>query len=158
MTNKVSIEIPAADLKAIKDAIAVLVAKLGPLLIALTEEDRKKLFKMGEASRPFVEKVMEYVVSNPEFLPPFTEVKEMQKDWKAISELLPVLNALMQLTSNLDDTLMEAGSEVMVPSASYYKSVQMAVKLGVPSAKPIEADLKVRFERKPKKPGSGSEG
>jgi hypothetical protein len=151
MDNKVSIQIPAADLKAIKDAVAVLQAKLGPLLIALTDEERRSLFKMGEASRPFVEKVLEYVVTNPEFLPPFTDVPEMQKDWKAISELLPIFNVLSQLCSNLDDTLMEAGSEVMVPSTAYYKSAQMAVKLGVPSAKPVVADLMVRWERKPKK-------
>lgn len=152
MENKVSIEINPADLQAIKDAVAVLVAKLGPLLIALTDEERKSLYKMGEASKPFAEKVMEYVVSNPEFLPPFTDVSEMQKDWKAISELLPIFNSLSQLCSNLDDTLMEAGAEVMVPANSYYKSVQMATKLAVPSAKPIYDDLKVRFERKPKRP------
>jgi hypothetical protein len=46
---------------------------------------------------------------------------------------------------------MEAGSEVMVPASSYYKSVQMATKLAVPSAKPIYEDLKVRFERRPKR-------
>ena len=152
MENKVSIEISPADLQSIKDAIAVLQAKLGPMLIALTEEERRSLFKMGEASRPFVEKVLEYVVSNPEFLPPFTDVGEMQKDWKAISDLLPIFNAMSQLCSNLDDTLMEAGSEIMVPSTAYYKSAQMAVRLGVPSAKPVVADLMVRWERKPKKP------
>lgn len=48
MENKVSIEISPADPKAIKDAIAVLVAKLGPILIALTKEQRRKLYKMGE--------------------------------------------------------------------------------------------------------------
>lgn len=153
MENKVSIEISPADLKAIKEAVAVLVAKLGPVLIALTKEQRRKLYKMGEASKPFVEKVMEYVISNPEFLPPYTDVPEMGKDWKTISELLPVLNALMQLSSNLDDTLMQAGAEVMLPSNSYYKSTELATKLGVPNAKTIYEDLRVRFERRPKKAG-----
>ncbi|WP_339880644.1 hypothetical protein [uncultured Algoriphagus sp.] len=58
---------------------------------------------------------------------------------------------MSQLYSNLDNTLMEAGSEIMVPSTAYYKSAQMAVKLGVPSAKPVVADLMGRWERKPKK-------
>lgn len=155
MENKVSITIPPADLQAIKDAVAVLVAKLGPLLIALTEDQRKSLAKMGEASRPFVEKVLEYVSSNPEFLAPYSDVPEMKKDWTAISELLPVLNALMQLTSNLDDTLMKAGAEVLTPSNAYYKSVQMAMKMSIPNAKPIYEDLRVRYERKPKKKEEG---
>ena len=157
MENKVSITIPPADLKAIKDAVAVLVAKLGPLLIALTEDERRKLTKMGEASKPFVEKVLEYVKSNPEFLAPYSDVAEMEKDFKAIAELLPVLNALMQLSSNLDDTLMKAGAEVMTPSNAYYKSVQMAMKMSIPNAKPIYDDLRVRYERKPKKKDDGLE-
>lgn len=94
---------------------------------------------------------MEYVISNPEFLPPYSDVPEMGKDWKAISELLPVLNALMQLSSNLDDTLKQAGAEVMLPANSYYKFTELATKLGVPNAKTIYEDLKVIFERRPKK-------
>ncbi|WP_339863848.1 hypothetical protein [uncultured Algoriphagus sp.] len=46
---------------------------------------------------------------------------------------------------------MEAGSEIMIPSTAYSKSAQMAVKLGVLSAKLVVADLMVRWERKPKK-------
>jgi hypothetical protein len=45
---------------------------------------------------------------------------------------------------------------VTYASDFYSKSVQMSVNLEVPSAKTIEADLKVRFERKPKKPGNGA--
>lgn len=153
MDNKVSIQIPSADLKAIQDAIKVLQDKLGPYLISLTQDERRGLTKMGEASRPFAEKVMEYVVTNPEFLPPFSDVAEMQKDWKAIGELGPVFNALNQLESNLDDTLMEAGSEVMEQANMYYNSVKSAVRASIPNAKPIYDDLKVRYERRSRRSG-----
>ena len=157
MDNKISIEIPPADLQAIKDAIAVLQTKLGPLLIALTTDQRKKRVKMGEASKPFVEKVLEYAVSNPQFLPAFASVPEMDKDWKAHQELNPVYNSLNQITSNLSDTLLELGHDLMKPANAYYKMVQVGVKMDVPNAKPIEADLAVRYERKPKKNGNGPE-
>ena len=157
MDNKISIEIPPADLQAIKDAIAVLQTKLGPLLIALTTDQRKKRVKMGEASKPFVEKVLEYAVSNPQFLPAFASVPEMDKDWKAHQELNPVYNSLNQITSNLSDTLLELGHDLMKPAKAYYKMVQVGVKMDVPNAKPIEADLSVRYERKPKKNGNGPE-
>ncbi|GAB2484911.1 hypothetical protein [Algoriphagus taiwanensis] len=156
MENKVSIEISPADLKAVKDAIAVLQTVLGPILIALSPEERKKRNKMGEASKPFVEKVLEYAKSNPEFLPAFAKVVEMDKDWKAHVDLGPVFNALNQLTSNLNDTLLEVGSDLMKPSNAYYKSVQMGVKMDVPNAKPIYEDLRVRYEQKPKKKENGA--
>ncbi len=151
MSNKISITIPAADLKAIKDAVAVLQVKLAPILIALTAQQRKERNKMGESSKPFVEKVLEFAGSNPEFLPAFASQPEMQKDWKAHSELGPVFNIMNQITSNLDDTLLELGSDLMKPANAYYKSVQMGVQMDVPNAKPINDNLKIRYEQKPKK-------
>jgi hypothetical protein len=157
MDNKISIEIPPADLQAIKDAIAVLAAKLSPVLIALTNEQRKKRYKMGEASRPFVEKVVEYSNSNPQFLPSFTNVVELLKDWKAYQELNPVFNALNQINSNLNDTLLELGVDLMRFANAYYNQVKQGVKMDVPNAKPIAADLKVRYEQKARKKENGTE-
>ena len=157
MENKVSIEIPPADLQAIKDAIAVLQAKLSPLLLALTPEQRKKRNKMGEASKPFVEKVLEYAISNPQFLPAFANVVEMQRDWKAHQELNPIFNALNQILSNLNDTLLELGVDLMKPANAYYNQAKLGVKMDALNAKPIAADLKVRYEQKRKKKDSGLE-
>ncbi|GAA0879797.1 hypothetical protein GCM10009119_27660 [Algoriphagus jejuensis] len=151
MENKVSIEIPAADLQAIKDAIVVLQAKLGPLLIALTPLQRKNRTKMGEASRPFVEKVVEYSGTNSEFLPAFAKAADLLQDWKAYQELTPVYNALKQLLSNLDDTMLELGVDLMKVSNAYYNQTKSGVKLDVPNAKPVYEDLRVRYEQKPKK-------
>jgi hypothetical protein len=150
MENKVSIEISKADLQAVKDAILSIGNILNPYLIALTDEERKTMLKMGEATEPFVAKVMDYVVSNPQFLNPFTDVPEMQKDWKAISDLLPIYRMMDQLCSNMSDTLMEAGREVLEPSLSYYNAVKMGVRMNVPDAKPIYEDLRKRWERRKK--------
>src|SRR5690606_9311291 len=111
-----------SDLQEIKSAIAVLQAKLGPLLIALTAKQRSSRVKMGEASIPFVLKVLEYAVSNPEFLPAFAKVSEMEEDWKAHAELNPLFNILNQITSNLSDTLLQLGTDLMKPSNAYYAS------------------------------------
>lgn len=157
MENKVSIVIPPADLQAIKDAIAVLQAKLGPLLIALTNDQRRGRTKMGEASKPFVEKALEYIRSNPEFLPAFANADEMDRDWKAHQELNPVYNLLNQLLSNLSDTLLELGYDLMKPANAYYNQAKIGVKMDVPNAKPVYEDLRVRYEKKSRKNGNGAE-
>ncbi len=151
MENKISYMIPAADLKLIKEAIAVLQAKLEPNLISLTVEERKSLNKMGEVSRPFVEKVMEYVEINPEFKSPYNNVDEMNKDWTLINQLGSVFNILNQIVSNLDDTLLEAGAEVLDQANKYYGSVQIAAKDGMPNSKKVYEDLAVRYERRSKR-------
>ncbi|WP_243739624.1 hypothetical protein [Algoriphagus boseongensis] len=123
---------------------------MNPYLIALTEDQRRKMLKMGEATEPFVGKVMDYVVSNPQFLNPFTNVPEMHKDWKAISQLLPILRTVDQLSSNLNDTVMEAGKEVLEPALAYYTAVKMGVRMNVPDAKPIYEELRKRWEKRSK--------
>ena len=57
-------------------------------LIALSPEQRRTMLKMGDGSEPFVEKVLDYVKTNPQFLPAVLSAEEMDKDWKLINQLL----------------------------------------------------------------------
>ncbi len=75
-------------------------------------------------------------------------VDEMQKDWTLISQLGPLYNILNQIVTNLDDTLMEAGAEVLEQANIYYASVQQAVKANMPNSKPVFEDLKVRYGKR----------
>jgi len=75
---------------------------------------------MGEVFRPLVAKVMEYVVINPEFRSLYNNVDEMNKDWTLINQLGSVFNILNQICSNLDDTLLEVGAEVLDQANKYY--------------------------------------
>lgn len=146
MENSISITIPPQDLQAVKDMLATIQGILEPYLIALTPEDRRRLLKMGDGSEPFVAKVMDYAVTDPQFLPPFVPLAEMNKDWEAVSGLLPIFRMVQQLQSNLSDTVMLTGSEAFEASLSYYNSVKMAARMNVPNAKTIYEDLSKRWE------------
>uniref|UniRef100_UPI00404AEA80 hypothetical protein n=1 Tax=Fulvivirga sp. TaxID=1931237 RepID=UPI00404AEA80 len=149
--NVISIEIPSGDLQVVKDALALIQTTLAPYLLAITPEQRQKLAKMGDGTEPFVSKVMDYAVSDPQFAPPYMEVTEMEKDFKAVGDLLPILRTVDQLQSNLDDTTMMAGSEAYIAALSYYNSVKMAAKMNVPGAKIIYDDLSKRFAKTSRK-------
>ena len=152
--NNLSFQIPEADLQAVKDALATIQSILSPYLMALTPEERRVLPKMGDGTTPFVSKVIEYADDNPEFVPPFVNVQEMKLDWNAVQDLMPLLRAVSQLESNLNDTVMLAGSESFVSSLSYYNSVKLAAKMNVPGAKVIYEDLRKRFEGNAKRSSS----
>jgi hypothetical protein len=113
---------------------------------------------MGEASRPFVGKVIEYVETNPEFKSPYNNVEEMNKDWTLINQLGPIYNVLNQIVSNLDDTLMEAGAEVLDQANKYYGSVQIAAKNGMSNSKRVYEDLAVGYEKRSKRRGGDPAG
>ena len=143
--NLVSIDIPEEDIKKVQDALTIVVDILRKYLIALSPEQRRMMLKMGDGSEPFVMKVMDYVKSNPQFLPPVLSAEEMDKDWKVINQLVPILRIVEQLSSNLSDTIMEAGSELYKACLGYYKGVELGAEMNYPDAKPIAVDLGKRF-------------
>ncbi|GAA0879630.1 hypothetical protein GCM10009119_25980 [Algoriphagus jejuensis] len=143
--NLVSVDIPDADITKVKDLLKEIMDLLGSHLIALTPEERRTMLKMGDGSGPFVDKVLDYIDSNPQFLPAIIDPKEMKKDWKTWNQLVPILRLVDQLQSNLSDTIMEAGSELYADCLGYYGGTQFGVKMNYPDAKPIEEDLAKRF-------------
>jgi len=150
--NRISLSISDADQTAINQAITALAALLQPMLVALDPEDRKALAKMNDRSIPFVEKVVQYVDSNPEFVPPYVDTAEFKKDFEVFMELREFLRPLLQVVGNLEDTTILSGSDAYEVARAYYKTVQQAVKMNVPNAQAIYDDLKPRFEQnvKPK--------
>jgi hypothetical protein len=52
-----------------------------------------------------------------------------------------------QLSDNIDDTEMIAGSEAYQAALAFYNSVKAAAAQDIPGAKEVYADLKTRFPR-----------
>jgi len=152
--NKISLSISNPDKTAINTAITALAALFEPMLVALDPDDRRTLAKMNDRSIPFVEKVVQYVDSNPEFVPPYVDTVEFKKDFQTFMELREFLRPLLQMIANLEGTTMLSGSDAYEVARVYYQSVQLAAKMKVPNAQAIYDDLKSRFESnaKPKPP------
>jgi hypothetical protein len=149
-TNKISVAITAADMGVMLTAINDLNSKLN-FLLALSEEDRKDLPKMGDKTVAFVNKCFDYAKANPALVPTYVEMAEFEKDVVAVSELLKVLRPIHQLYQRLDDTVMQAGSEAYQAGLLFYNNLKGATKAGVPGAKTIYHDLAERFPGRGKK-------
>ncbi|WP_202927847.1 hypothetical protein [Cyclobacterium roseum] len=152
--NSISIQIPEAELTSIREALNTLKTTLGPYLIALTPARRQTVPKMSDGTIPFVEKAMEYAQEDGQFLPPYVQLQEMEKDWMTVKNLMPVLRDLQQLESNLNDSVMMAGSEAY---DSYYNSVKYGARINVADAKVIYEDLRQRFSRSASPSNNGTE-
>ena len=158
MENRISIEIPAADLAAVKAALQQVQTILASHVIALTPEQRKTIPKMSDGTEPFVEKTIDYAKNNGQFLPPFVSLTEMERDWAAVMGLLPLLRMVNQLQNELSDTVMLAGSEVHLAALSYYNSAKQGAKVNAPEAKAIVEDLGKRFVGQRKKAQLNGDG
>jgi len=149
--NVVSIQIPDKELNEIKEQVLAVKGRLQGYLISLKPAERQSIAKMSDKTVPFVEKVTEYVISHPEFVPPFMQTDELMIDIKAYNDLIQIYREIEQLCTQVDDTVMMSGSEAYVASLAYYNSVKQAAKMNVPNAKNIYKDLKQRFEKKVEK-------
>lgn len=156
--NRISIELTDAQAKDVKDATKVIVDILEPIVVALLADDKKNMAKLGEKSVSFAEKSMQYMETNPEFLPAYVSLDEVKKDYKAFGQLNTILRPLMQIIGNVDDTATLCGSDTISACLAYYASVSVAAKMNVPNAQAIYDDLSQRFEgqrvrgNKPAKP------
>ncbi len=149
--NIISIQIPESDVKQVVEYLGKIQEILKPYLIALLPDERQKMLKMGDKTVSFVEKTLDYVKSNPEFVPSYMNILEFEKDATAVKNLVSMQNPMVQLEQGINDTEMLAGSEAYTAALIYYNSVKQAAKNNVPNAAAIYDDLSKRFDKQGKK-------
>jgi hypothetical protein len=118
---------------------------LHPYLLALTTEERGSILKMGDKSVALVEKTVELAETNPQFCPPFFHLEDLKIDLADAVNLRVIRNRLQQLTREVDDTMMIAGSEAFTQTLSFYNVVKQAARDKIPGAQPLFDELKKRF-------------
>ncbi|BBD55939.1 hypothetical protein [Planktothrix agardhii] len=123
--NRISANLTPEDVAAIQAAILTIKEKL-PFLVGLTKEERISMLKLGDKSRAFVQKTMELVKQNQDFLPRSFDIEEMEKDVELYNDLYPVLLSLHQLNELVEDTLMVVGSEAYAAALVAYRYAKEA--------------------------------
>lgn len=146
LNNLVSVKISEEDMTAAIGKLNELLGFLSTYMVALTPEERRILPKMSDGNAPFVDKALHYASTNPELVPAYINVDEMEIDTKAVNDLSQLYRLAEKLCSGLNDTIMLSGSEAYVSALAFYKSVKVAAGMNVQGAKPIYDDLKRRFE------------
>jgi hypothetical protein len=131
-----------------KTAILAKVGDLAALLtftIGLSDDERKSIFKMGDKSVGFDEKVASYMASRPELVPGYVDTAALALNRSARVDVGDILRVVGDLWQRLSDTQLKLGSQVFKPELAFYHSAQEAAKHGVNGAQAIVDDLKARF-------------
>ena len=147
MDNRINFIIPDEDVAIATEKLGEGASTMQPYLIALKPSERQELPKMSDKTLPFVEKITEYCQSAPQFVPAYMDVEALAGDFKVTQQLTGLFRTVKAMHDNLDDTIMQAGSEAYMNALNYYNSVKQAAKSDVPGAKSIYEDLKKRFEK-----------
>jgi len=149
-TNRLSLDITDAQKAAVTKASDDLTTATEVFNVVIDKEEVKSLPKVADGRLPFVDKCVEYSVSNPEFLPPFADVPEFEKDLQAFKDIREMVRPLRQVLDNLENTMYVSGSEAWQAAMNYYRSVQFHARMGAPGAQAVLDDLRPLFERRNK--------
>ncbi len=120
MENRISASLPADQLKTVLELIKQLEAAL-PFLMALSPEERKSLPRMGDASRPFVDKSLKLAQAHNDFLPRSFDTGEFAADVQLYNALDTVRTRLSPLVEKLDDTMTVTGSDAYLAALEVYR-------------------------------------
>lgn len=143
--QNISATVSAADLKAVKDAVALIQTKL-PFLVSLTPDERKGIFKAGPNSLSFVQNALQAAQNNPDIFPKSFDVEEFSSDVDLFAVLTDLNTLVSQLASEIDDTRMAVGGEAMSEASDVYNYVKAAAKK-TPGLKPVADQLGQRFQK-----------
>jgi hypothetical protein len=150
MQNRIEATISVADRDKILGFISQIRA-LMPFLDDLTPEERQSLVKMGDSGRPFVEQSLNLVEQDDSFMPRSFDKADMRLDSDFYTTMLPVLIQMTQLFEAVNDTMMLAGSDLIMAGLDVYRNAKDNGKsANLDNLVPL---LGNRFKRKPKKDG-----
>jgi GrpB-like predicted nucleotidyltransferase (UPF0157 family) len=145
MDNKHVFPIPPEVLAEAQDNVNAAIALLTPYLLPLTPTERHDLPKMGDKTLSFVEKAQDYAHQYPQLCPSYLNVKEFDVDMTDATGLRRMHISAKQLSDDIDDTVMVAGSEAYQAALVFYNAVKAAAVQDIPGAKEVYNDLKARF-------------
>nr|VFK54353.1 MAG: hypothetical protein BECKTUN1418D_GA0071000_102210 [Candidatus Kentron sp. TUN] len=133
------------DIKAIKDAFALIQEKL-PFLVNLTPKERRSLFKTGVDSVSFIENALNAAQDHPDILPATFKTAELKSDVDLFGVMTDIGTIAASVASEIDDTRLAVGSEAMEKSTQIYNYVKTAAKT-TPGLKPVADQLGQRFKK-----------
>lgn len=150
-SNRVSATLTTSDRETILNAIETIKQAM-PFLVNLTAEDRKTMPKVSDRGRGFMLNSLEAAQKHTDCLPRSFDVEEMRKDVQMIEDLYPILLALGELYSLVDDTYFTVHSEAYAAALKVYDAAKSHADM--PGMKIVVEQLKQQFARRNKKESS----
>ena len=135
------------DQGTVSAAIASIKQKL-PFLVDLSVDDRKSMVKIGTKGYSFVKQALDVASQHPGVLPASFDVNDMRNDTQLFAYLTTLQLTLSQLKKQIDDTVMQIGSQSYASARVVYASASSSF-----AGPPLEVaadQLGKHFGRKPK--------
>ena len=145
--NPVKATVSEDDQGSVSAAIASIKQKL-PFLVDLSADDRKSMVKIGTKGYGFAKQALDVASQHPGVLPASFDVNEMRNETQLFAYLTTLQLTLSQLKKQIDDTVMQIGSQAYAAARVVYACASSSF-----AGPPLEVaanQLGRHFGRKPK--------
>jgi hypothetical protein len=154
VSQPLSASLSAADQASIEADLDSIRQKL-PFLVNMTAEERRKLAKLGDKTRAFVQKSAEFAARHPDYLPRRFDLDAMREDVDLFMALYPIWVSLNDLQEMVYNTYMLAGSEAYAAAREVYSSAKATGKGEIDSSL---NEMGRRFRKSRKVPSEVEDG
>ncbi|MEJ5049760.1 hypothetical protein WH221_07955 [Chryseobacterium culicis] len=145
LDNLISVSFSKTDLetidKAIQDIQSVLIGKT----INLTPDQRQQYGRIAEQNKLFVNKAKTYMEQYTQYVPPFLDKAEFDKDYTAREQIEQRLQQMDSLAEQLSDTKVLLDHDNYHNSISFYRNIRFLSEENVPGTNVIYDDMRQFF-------------
>ncbi|MFC4163627.1 hypothetical protein ACFOWU_08185 [Epilithonimonas zeae] len=145
LENLISVEFTNAELTKLDDAISIIESVLLGKTINLTPEQRQQYGSIAEQNKLFVNKAKGYMEQYPQYVPPFLDKAEYDKDYDARQQMESRMQRLNSLTEQFSDTKILLDFDNYHNSLTFYRNVKYVSSENVPGTNVIYDDMKQFF-------------
>ncbi len=136
------------EMSGLKQSISTFDESISPEVVNLTQEEFRRIYRMGSPALPFVEETLRCAKEYPGFSQAFTDVEKFEKDFVFSRQTQELADDLAPVLEKLIETSTTAGADAFAAARSYFESVKAAAKANKPGADAIIARLKRVYYRK----------
>lgn len=145
LENLISVEFTNAELAQLHTAFGTIETVLQGKTINLTPEQRQQYGSIAEQNKLFVNKAKSYMEQYPQYVPPFLDKPEYDKDFAARQQLESRMQKMNSLTEQLSDTKILLDFDNYHNSLTFYRNVKYLSSENVPGTNVIYNDMKQFF-------------
>ncbi|MCA6066184.1 hypothetical protein JI747_003270 [Chryseobacterium sp. RG1] len=149
LENLISISFSEAELTQLDQAITSIETVLQGKTINLDAEQRQQYGSIAEQNKLFVNKAKSYMEQYPQFVPPFLDKAEYDRDYAARQQLEIRMQRLSSVTEQLSDTKTLLDFDNYHNSLTFYRNLRYLSRENMPGTNVIYDDMKQFFVSSP---------
>ncbi len=152
--NLISVVFTTEELAQLDEAIQKIEQVLVGKTSNLSLEERQQFGRIAEQNKLFVNKAKDYMEEYPQYIPPFIDKPEFDRDFESRQVIEKRLMRLEGITEQLLDTKILLDNDNYTNALTFYRNIRYLSKEDVPGTKGIVKDLSQFFSRTKKKDNS----